>query len=93
MFGKDVVFIKNYFSGVDMVGMLLDVDMDFMYFDQLFIKKSNGMVLGGKVYFLEQIYFGENGGDMNMMKMVVKSCVLFIEIVFFDFFVLELIDF
>ncbi|XP_068679620.1 uncharacterized skeletal organic matrix protein 1-like [Montipora foliosa] len=91
--GKDAVSIKNHFSGADMVGMPSDIDMDFTYSDQSSIKKSNGMVLGGKAYFSEQIHLGENGGYMNTMKMAVKSRVSLIETASFDFPALESIDF
>lgn len=81
--GKDAVSIKNHFNGADMVGMLSDLDMEFTYSDQSSIKKSNGMVSEGHAYFSQQLNFEtpirtENGTEISMIKMTVKSRVLLI---------------
>ena len=81
--GKDAVSIKNHFNGADMVGMLSDLDMEFTYSDQSSIKKINGMVSEGHAYFSQQLNFEtpirtENGTEISMIKMTVKSRVLLI---------------
>ena len=81
--GKDAVSIKNHFNGADMVGMLSDLDMEFTYSDQSSIKKSNGMVSEGHAYFSQQLNFEtpirtENGTEISMIKMTVKSRVLLV---------------
>lgn len=81
--GKDAVSIKNHFNGADMVGMLSDLDIEFTYSDQSSIKKSNGMVSEGHAYFSQQLNFEtpirtENGTEISMIKMTVKSRVLLI---------------
>lgn len=96
--GKDAVSIKNHFSGADMVGMLSDLDMEFTYSDQSSIKKSNGMVSEGHAYFSQQLNFEtpirtENGTEITMIKMTVKSRVLLIGNVALIYPSLKSIDF
>ena len=96
--GKDAVSIKNHFNGADMVGMLSDFDVGFNYSDQSSIKKSNGMVSEGHAYFSQQLNFGtpirtENGTEISMIKMTVKSRVLLIGTVTFIYPSPESIDF
>lgn len=84
---ENEVLIKNNFNCFDFVNVLFEVDLDIIYFDLMFINKSNGMVIESCVYLLEQFNFGElicskSGFDVIIMNVIFLSNIVFIEVNF-----------
>ena len=94
---KDTVSIKNHFDRSDFVGMSSQVDLDVKYSDFALVKKSNGMVTESRVFFSEQLNFGESihnedGGKVTMMKITLTSRVSLIKTQHFEVAELEVVD-
>ena len=94
---KEAILIKNHFDRKDFANLSSEIDLNLKYSDFASINKSNGMVSESLAYFSEQLDLGEpiqtqEGFDVTMMKVTVKSRVSLIETQPFGYTELEAVS-